>query len=364
MRMAGRKTGLGCGLAMALSLTGVACSSSTDEASGTGGQTSNTGGVPNAGGASTSGGAGGSTAGGSSGTGDTSSTGGTSGSSTAVIGTFQVQLVPPDASLGTAGATKIVGKVSDGPTPSNIVWETSQTDGSCVLEKPRVPFCDPACGGDVCVDDDHCQAYPTAKSVGTVTVTGVSNNAGASFTMQPVAGNYQPGAGITIDYPGTDPATTVTFATSGGDLAAFAIDAKGIAPLALADTALTLEADKALSLKWTAPATAGQSKIHVKLDVSHHGGTKGMIECDADDNGALDISAALVTKLLALGAAGFPTIIVTRTSTGAAQTEKGKVELDIVSPVEREVTIPGVVSCDGDADCDQGKTCQSDLTCA
>jgi hypothetical protein len=274
-----------------------------------------------------------------------------------------VQLAPANPSTGTAASTRLVGKVSDGPTPPQIVWAVSEEAGDCVLEKPRVPFCDPSCGAGVCVDDNECQDYPLAKSVGNVTVTGVANSTGAAFTMTPVAGNYQPPAGVTLRYPGFDEDGAIGISTSGGDLSPFSIETKGIRPLELSGDVIPLESGKPLALKWAAARDPQASSIHVKLDISHHGGTKGMILCDVADTGAFEIPSPLVTKLLALGIAGFPTVVVTRHSAGTAQTALGVVELDVQSPVERSVTIPGLVSCDGDEDCSNGQVCRADLSC-
>ena len=88
-----------------------------------------------------------------------------------------------------------------------------------------------------------------------------------------------------------------------------------------------------------------------------------MIECDTDDTGAITISASLMTELIGLGVAGFPSVIITRVSSDSAQIAVGRVELAVSSKVERLVTVAGVDSCTEDADCPDGGTCQSDLTC-
>ena len=88
-----------------------------------------------------------------------------------------------------------------------------------------------------------------------------------------------------------------------------------------------------------------------------------MIECDADDTGSLEIAAPLVTELINLGVAGFPTIIVTRKSVGSTTIAQGRVDLIVSSDVEHEVQVSGVTSCTDDMDCPSGQTCQSDLTC-
>jgi hypothetical protein len=319
-----------------------ACGGSSDNPAGSGGT-----GAASAGAGSTSGS---SNAAGAAGAGDSSQ----------LVGAFQVKLTSA-SELGDA-ATNIVGKVYDGPVPAATIWEKPQVDGACTLTTPRIPFCDEPCsGGGICVEDDTCQAYPTARSVGTVTVNGVKTSEGqSSFTMTPIANNYQPT--VSLAYPPFAEGDSVTVAAAGDFFPAFSLASKGIAPLVLTSTDLALKSGQALDLTWTKGA-AGNSTIHVKLDISHHGGTKGQIECDTDDSGSLSVSAALISKLLSLGVAGFPTVIVTRQAIGATTISAGRVELVVSSTVEQGVSIDGLNSCNKDDQCPKGQTCQSDLSC-
>lgn len=279
-----------------------------------------------------------------------------------LVGSFLVKLAPK-SELAEANAT-VLGKVYDGPTPANLVWETADTDGDCKLLTPRVPFCSTPCGGSaVCVEDDTCLAYPAAHSVGVVTATGLKTTDGAStFTMSPIANGYQPSGGISLAYPPFAEGDTVKFAAAGGDFAAFELEGKGIAPLTVTSTSLSLKSGEPVALTWTAGGV-DSAKVHVKLDISHHGGTKGQIECETADSGALTVSAALATKLLNLGVAGFPTVIVTRHTIGSTVIAPGRVELEIASVVEQSIAVEGVTSCTEDEECADGQTCQDDLTC-
>lgn len=288
----------------------------------------------------------------------------TMGNPDVLVGTFQVNLVAPSG--GSAGHTSVVGKVSDGPTPAQLQWTPGTSLGVCRLLKPRVPFCNQTCsGGQVCVADDKCQGYPKAQSVGSVRVSGLMTAAGATeFTMNPIAGNYQPPAGVTLPYPAFTESAKLRFEASGGAYKPFVLESSGIPPLELKSTMITIAPGQAVPLQWTAPGAGSSSQIHVKLDISHHGGSKGMLECDAPDTGSLELPAALVTELYNLGTAGFPTVLITRSApTGSAVIAPGRVDLSIVSTVEREVQVQGVVSCNDSAQCPRGQTCQPDLTC-
>lgn len=294
-------------------------------------------------------------------------TGGPTGDPAILVGTFQIELVPPVPAMGdtpeTPGKTAVLGKVYDGPTPAQIVWEEALADGDCRLSTPRVPFCSTPCGGSaVCVEDETCEPYPISGSVGTVTVTGVATETGAaSFTMDPINNNYQV-AGIKLKYPAFAEGDDIGLAAAGADFQSFSIAARGIAPIDLTTTDFTLTADQPLALAW-APA-ADLSTVHVKLDISHHGGTKGMIECDTADDGALEIPAALISDLLDLGVAGFPSIVIRRDNVGSTTIAAGRVDLVITTRVERFVDIPGLSSCTDDSQCPDEQTCQADLTCA
>jgi len=182
------------------------------------------------------------------------------------------------------------------------------------------------------------------------------------FTMTPIANTYQPPSSVTLAVPPFAEGDAVTFSAAGDYFPAFTLTAKGVAPLVLTSTSITLKSGNPMNLTWT-PGAAPNAKIHVKLDISHHGGTKGEIACDTDDNGSLTMTAALIKKLLDLGIAGYPTVIVTRHATGSATLPAGRVDLELASIVEQAIGIEGLTSCSENSDCASGKTCQSDLTC-
>lgn len=280
-----------------------------------------------------------------------------------LVGAFQVTMKKP---ADGDGITSVAGRIYDGPSPANIVWEPGTAIDGCQLFEPRVPFCTPSCGGSaVCVEDDTCQDYPEAHEAGIVTAVGILTEAGASsFEMSPIAENYQAPAGTALAYPPFDEGDVVTLSAAGGYFAAFELEARGIAPLTLStDEAIPIDGEMGAVLAWSAPADASSTTVHLALDISHHGGSKGKIECEVPDTGAFTIAPALVDELLGLGISGFPTIVVRRENVGSTTIESGRVDLVISSSVERAISIEGLTSCTEDEDCPDEQTCQADLKC-
>jgi hypothetical protein len=297
--------------------------------------------------------------------GDTNNNGETNGGTGGgdeVVGRFVIQLKPPsDDGEGNVvpGFTEVRGKVYDGPVPEEVVWTTiSEADG-CTLLKPKAPFCETSCGIDVCVADDKCLPNPSSKNVGDVSLEGLTQ----AVMLKNIANSYLAPAGVTLPYPAFEEGDEIKVTATGGEYDSFEVVGKGIAPLELSDAPLSLDPAMPLNLTWTPPGQAGISRIHVKVDVSHHGGIKGKIECDVEDTGSLSISATMIASLTALGVAGFPSVTVTRSSSATTAIAPGKVELYVVSETDRGVEIPGLTSCMETADCPDGQTCQPDLTC-
>jgi hypothetical protein len=284
------------------------------------------------------------------------------------VGTFVITLNAADPSTNTAAFTSFLGIVRDGAPNELTLWDTQSSVGECQLITPRQPFCSSECAsGSACIADGVCNSDPTTRSVGTVTVTGLMTAASTTeFVIEPVAPkfNYVPLGSVDILNPPCAEGAEIRVATSGGDFAPFEVLAAGIIPLELlgADP-IAMQRDQPLLLTWTPKGTTGVSRIGVKVDISHHGGTTGQITCDVDDTGSLAIAASLVNHLMDLGVAGFPTVLLTRRTTGRAPAP-AQVTLGVVSNVERALSIPGLVSCSIAADCPSGQTCLSSKNCS
>lgn len=294
--------------------------------------------------------------------------GGPKQSSNGLHGAFTLSLVSAREataeSAGTEPRTSFLGLVNDGEKPSPIAWVEEQSASGCKLFTPvSPPLCEPSCGSSaVCVSDGMCAPYPKSQAVGTIRLTGVGD---APVEMTPVgsSNNYQPKAGTMLPYPPCAENDELSLAVEGGNYTGFELKTKCIAPLEFQGPIKLVKATP-LKLSWGTPGLPMLARMQVRLNISHHGGSRGEIRCDVDDNGALELPATMVDRLLELGVAGFPTIILTRVSTGAAVGgEPENVQFIVQQYVERAVEIEGLVSCNDSKQCPSGQSCQSDLTC-
>jgi hypothetical protein len=289
--------------------------------------------------------------GGSSSTGGNSSTGGKSGT---LQGTFTAEFVAADVGTSSPAYTKFLGVVYDGPSPPTIVLKLDSEQAGCQLLVPKNPFCSPSCGAaGVCTDENQCTPYPTSQSVGTVRVTGLGPSEVVMMPGPSLA--YQPD--VTLPNPACDEGDAVSVQADG-----ISIQGKCIAPFTLmTPEPIPVQTGKPVALTWAAAGQPSLARVKIKLDIAHHGGKKGEIVCDVADSGSFSIPEPLVTKLVSLGLAGYPTIGVGRVATATASAQSG-VKLQIASSVERAVDT-GVISCTTDSECPTGKTCADDLSC-
>jgi hypothetical protein len=300
---------------------------------------------------------------------------GGAGASAGAVGRFQITMVRPVAASGDEPAspayTSVVGRVYDAEVPPNITWTATADEGACRLLEPSIPACDPACRGtDVCVEDGRCVAHPRSLDLGTVTLRGLTSQSGdeaIAIDPLPPSNNYQLPGGVQLAHPPFAEGDPITLDAEGGDLPAVTIETTGIAELEpTIDGPLRFTPDSATELRWAPPAAAAASRIVVRVDISHHGGQKGEIVCDAADTGTLAIPAALGAQLIELGIAGYPSLQIAREAIGTADAAGIRIALAVTSPVTIDLEIPGLVSCDdpGTQDvCPDGQSCQPDWRC-
>jgi hypothetical protein len=336
--------------------------------SGGGGGGTGSGGTTGSGGslAQNAGGAGGSNA-------DASGAGGTSttpdgpvdggGDPNVLLGAVVVALKPASEANGqpVPAYTTVDGKIYDGASLEMLIWTVQEEANGCKLLTPKVPSCIPGCGSLACVADGKCQAYPTPLDLGVVHVKGVG---ATEFNLEYVQGSYSAPGSVSLPNPPAAEGSPVTVSAPGGSLGPLWVQAKVVAPLVVPAGNLHPVAGQPLALTWSAPGQTALGRMQVKIDLSHHGGIKGKIECDVADNGSLQVPASQITKLLGLGVSGYPTVLLNRVALGSALTRLGLVQLQVTSAIERDLQIDGITSCTKDEDCPAGKTCLTDLKCS
>jgi hypothetical protein len=204
------------------------------------------------------------------------------------------------------------------------------------------------------VSDDQCVPYPAAQDVGPITVSGL-DLASDPTTLEPFAPSYFYQSDE-LAYPPCRERSLLHLESS-----AFTAEATCIAPLVVdSDAHISVRDGEPVTLAWQ-PAASEDSRISILLDVSHHGGKRGDILCDVPDSGGYTIPHNMVSALLDMGLAGFPSVILTRRFTGT--TTLPNVAFIVVSSVERSVDT-GVHSCLRDEDCPNGQTCdRSNVVC-
>jgi hypothetical protein len=260
------------------------------------------------------------------------------------------------------GTTAPSGYVQDGVTPT-AVWIERQRVGDCaVLERPN-PFCDPDCSPpQICGLAGSCIASPVNRSVGTVTITGLST----SVSMTPDATTKQYNIAGTLPAPGYTEGAAITLNASGADYGPFDLSAQGVAALSLASGTVTVQADTPINLTWTAPAQAN-GRIHITLNLSAHGNDTAALECDVADTGSYQIPGTLLTRLLSLEVAGYPTLTVARRTADSIAIAPGCVDLLVQAVVlSYDVSIFGKTYCTDPgqvAECLGGLTCQDNYMC-
>jgi hypothetical protein len=275
------------------------------------------------------------------------------------LGVFQI-LIDQDAQ-----STNFSGALYNGENPE-LPWKLVMKEECLELLVPENPFCADDCGSDaLCVADDSCALYPDRITAGTITVSGVNlSNSKSSFTSKPIGTWYT--AAVSFADPPFDAASTITLSSEGSaDAAAFSLTASGVEQIVLHNDSVVMADGEPINLSWTPPSVSGSSVMHIEMDISYHGGTKAKIVGECNDDGTLEISAAMLTKLKSYGYSGFPKIIMTRRSASAVSA-LARAQLVVETTRQVYISIPGLVSCDpgsGNANCPEGQTCGDDRRC-
>jgi hypothetical protein len=283
-------------------------------------------------------------------------TGGSGGSAPGdeVVGTFTVALNPPED--GAPAFTSIYGDVFSGAYPTEVIETPVVSEGGCTVYKYSQHTCiSPACTtAQKCAGPEDCRAVPDLVSVGTVTVGGV----GASpLTLSLTNNKYQ--YPLDLEYPGFDEGAELSISASGAFYSAFTVATSGVAPVTLSADTFELASGTPLLVQWEAGANP-DATVSINLNISRHGGSSGYLECTGSDSGSLTIPAGPVTRLIELGVAGYPQLVLTRRSRAEVPVPTGKVTFQSMATAVPTLTIDGLCSCFDSSDCgtceDTGKS--------
>lgn len=277
-------------------------------------------------------------------------TAGASNSGTSVWGYVGIDMIPQSST--TDAHTNVLGALTDRAALPEF-YKLSSTVGECQLLKPTAPFCEAICTAtQTCSLEGVCVDNARSVNTGALSLSGLSRTDGTdSFSMSIIGTTYKPLASVSLEYPPCQAGDTVSLeATVIG--APFQVNTTCSTPLRLTGAdPLPAESGKPLDVTWEAPASNSDSKVTIEVDVSHHGGSKGIIRCETADSGSFSIDGALMTELTNLGVTGFPNVTVTRKSAEAKAVGAGQIELRVTSYEIRQLSFPGIFSCTEDSEC-------------
>jgi hypothetical protein len=296
------------------------------------------------------------------GPGDASGTGGVGGAPAPLagpcpdelgIGHFSLTLVP--ATDYNPAYSQLGGRVTNAVDPTTTLVEQMRSGACRLLVWPNFQ-CDPPCyrEGTGCVSTNQCGQLPVGRSVGTVSVTGLTS----VVTAEPLGAARIYNASI-VDYPPALSGAPIALHATGGTYPPFTLAGEGIEPLvfpAPPPTAMVRD-NQPFVFNWT-PATTGRSRILAELNVAHYSGVWNLIACDLPDTGTGEMPAELVHALLANGTAGFPTLALTRRTVDATPFGAGCVDFAVTTRVEQPVAVEGIISCNYALPCPSGHLCR------
>ena len=192
----------------------------------------------------------------------------------------------------------VFGGFPDGGPPA--WYRETVAAGACRVLAYQLDFCEPPCDG-ICVVPATCQRWPSYRSAGVLTVTGLTE----PLSLEPYGdGRYATPGGLKSPLFAVD--ATIAVEAGGDVIPAFTVTASGVRRLtvpALDATGRAILVDGAdLTLSWPEPDTTARVHLIVHSGGAPHGTPpQYMLECDATDAGSLEIPRAAIEAMPRLG---------------------------------------------------------------
>jgi hypothetical protein len=252
------------------------------------------------------------------------------------------------------------GVVLDGVEPTTQAKLVKMVGGCRLMQPPDAePPCSSPCSSAQMCKSGSCVAKPVPRNLGKVTITGMKVS---PLELENIGNLYTNPPSVQLPVIGFDEgANLVLSAAGGGGVSAFSLRGWGVAPMVTPEAPLPAESGKPVTVTWT-PGKMGPAKVLIDFSVNRHGSVDTWLECEADDNGMFVVDGTLTTELFKYGVSGFPSVRLTRQS-GDTTTVGGCVQFLVTATADRQLMVPGVISCQDDDVCPAPKKCSMDLTC-
>jgi hypothetical protein len=167
--------------------------------------------------------------------------------------------------------------------------------GPCALYRHRFEPCGESCDGS-CAIEHLCVPQQRYLGAGDIAVTGLVDDLDLHFDP--------PGYYLPEPWPSGDlfrPGAAIRVTAEGGDIPAFAIEARGVADLEDEFPTMVLENDRDYTVRWTASGDEEAGFRLVLLTGWHGAPFQTMLLCEGPDTGSLDIPAEIIGRLPRFG---------------------------------------------------------------
>ena len=246
--------------------------------------------------------------------------------------------------------SSFAGSVADGVVPVSVLEQVG-AEGDCILLRRNNPFCKPLCSpGETCDFDGSCIPYPQNHDVGTVAIEGLLE----PLMVEPVPPTFAY-FDTSLMHPPFAPDSPLELTATGGDYSAFVLHGFGVPTVEPTAEELQLAIGEPVTVEWG--PVGSQARLRLVIRIDQHGLSPVQLECQTEDDGTLEIPAALIEQLLDFGVSGFPQADYYLQTADSVEIEPGCVELVVYSHHLTQVSVEGHTPCDGPGDCPEGQVC-------